>query len=349
MKRIYILIFLLLLPWSVEGLVIGEEKPSLVDTVVITNNNWPDCIVATEYAYKVNGVVLQTNTDYLNPSIESLIEAIAPKRIVIVGGPLAVSHSVEERLREYGNVVRIWGPTRVETCEKILKRINSEKEMILVNGTNFKDVIGVISQGYTPVYCFINVYDPNDIMRVYRDDGTVELYYYKSRRLIGRYDREYVLEVPGEILVLSRCPDMDIKFTNNRYISKFGYKLLDLENTSLNSNCKYLVEVNKNTPSVVLLSKYLDIPIVYDGLNVSNSDHIITFENDPVDSSITVTVDILILKRTMELYRKNKDLKQALYEAKTQLWSKNIPVEKYNIPCSCLEEYMNKKLTKWSY
>jgi len=346
MKGRYIFIFLLLLPWSVEGLVIGEEKPSLVDTVVITNNNWPDCIIATEYAYKVNGVILQTDSDYLDPSIESLIEAIAPKRIVIVGGPLAVSYSVEEKLREYGDVIRIWGPTRVETSEKILKRINSEKEMVLVNGTNFREIVEVISQGYTPVYCFINVYNPNDVVRIYRDDGTVELYYFKSRRLIGRYDREYVLELPGEILVLSRCPDMDIKFTNNRYISKFGYKLLDLENTSLSSDCKYLVEVNKNTPSVVLLSKHLKMPIVYDGTKTLSGDHVITFENDPVDSSITVAVDILVLKRTVELYSKNNDLKQSLYEAKTQLWSKNIPVEKYNIPYSCLEEYIDKKLTK---
>ncbi|GBF36016.1 cell wall-binding repeat-containing protein [Methanofervidicoccus abyssi] len=344
--RCIIFIFLLLIPCSVEGLVIGEEKPSLVDTVVITNNNWPDCIIATEYAYKVDGVVLQINNGYLDPSIESFIEAVAPKRIVIVGGPLAVSYSVEEKLKKYGDVIRIWGPTRVETCEEILKMINSEKEKVLVNSTNFRDVVEVISHGYIPVYSFINVYNPNDVVRIYRDDGTVELYYFKNKKFIGRYEKKYVLELPGEILVLSRCPNMDIKFTNNKYISKFGYKLLDLRNISLSSNSKYLVEVNKNTPSAVLLSKYLKIPMVYDGTKIRSGYHVITFENDPVDSSITVAVDILVFKKTVELYSKNNDLKQSLYEAKTQLWSKNIPVEKYNIPYSCLEEYVNKKLTK---
>ena len=346
MKGRYLLIFLLLLP-NVEGLVIGEEKPSLVDTVVITNDNWPDCISAIEYAYRVDGVILQTHSDYLDPNVESLIEAIAPKRIVIVGGPLAVSYSVEEKLREYGNVVRIWGPTRVETNEKVLKKIDCKNEMILVNSSNFRDVMGAISKGYTPVYCFINVYDPNDVVRVYREDGIVELYYFKSRRFIGEFPKERVLELPGKILVLSRCPDMNITFTNNRYISEFGYKLLDLGNISLDSQCGYIVEVNENTPSGVLLSKYLNMPVVYDGGSGSlGNDRVITFDNDPINSSIAVTVDILVLKRTVELYRGNNNLKQSLDEAKTQLWSKNIPVERYNIPYSCLEKYIEREVSK---
>ncbi|HIP84777.1 MAG TPA: cell wall-binding protein [Methanothermococcus okinawensis] len=336
----YIIIFLLLLN-GVEALVIGEEKPSLVDTVFVTNNRWPDCIAATDYGYEVDGVILQTYSNYLDPSVESLIEGIAPKRIVIVGGPLAVSYSVEERLKKYGDVVRVWGPTRVETREEILKMIEREERIVLVNGSNFKDAVDVISRDYAPAYCFINVYDPYQVMRVYRDDGIVELYYVKNRRLIGKYPRRYVLELPGKIVVLSRCPDMDIEFTNNQYIAKFGYKLIDLGNTSFNSPCGYTVVVNENTPSGVLLSKYLDIPVVYNS-EIPRGDKVIKFENDPINSSITVTVDILVLKRTVELYKRNRDLKQSLYEAKTQLWSKNIPVERYNIPYSCLEKYIEK-------
>lgn len=340
----YILIFLLLLP-GVKGLVIGEEKPSLVDTVVITNNNWPDCIPATEYAYNVRGIVLQTDGNYLDPSVKSLIEVIAPKRIVIVGGPLAVSYSVEEELRKYSDVIRIWGYTRVETSEKVLNKIDNSENIVLVNGTNFRDVIEVISKGYTPVYSFINVYNPDDIIRVYKEDGTVELYYFDGKRLIGRYHKKCVLELPGKIIVLSRYPDdIDIEYTNNRYISKFGYKLLDLEKISLNSKCEYVVNVKESTPSAVLLSKYLDIPVVCDDDVPDTCYGTIKFDEDPINSSITVAVDILVLKRTVELYRNNNNLKQSLYEAKTQLWSKNIPVERYNVPYSCLERYVSKSI-----
>lgn len=344
MKKMYFLIFLLLISFSVEGLVIGEEKPSLVDTVIITNNNWPDCIAATEYAYEVGGVILQTSSDYLDPSVESLIKAIAPKRIVIVGGPSAVSYSVEERLKKYGDVIRIWGPTRVETREKVLKMIDSKKKIVLVNSTNFKDVMELISQGYTPVYCFINIYDPNHLMRVYKDDGTVDLYYFKNKRFIGRYDKEHILELPGEILVL-KCPDIDVELTNNEYISKFGYKLINVRNISNYDD--YIIVVDENTPSAVLLSKYLDIPVVYNSSENLEGNYIITFDNDPTDSSITVTVNILVLKKTVELYRKNYDLKLSLNEAKTQLWSRNIPIERYNIPYSCLEKYVNKEMKKY--
>ncbi|MBW9224004.1 cell wall-binding protein [Methanothermococcus sp. SCGC AD-155-E23] len=335
----YLLIFLLLLP-AVEGLVIGEERPSLLDTVVITNEKWPDCIAAVEYAHNMDGVILQTHGDRLDPTVESLVKAIAPKRIVIVGGPLAVSYDVEKRLKSYGDVIRVWGPTRVETREEVLKRVDEKKDLVLVNGTNFREALEVISWGYSPLYCFINIYDPEDVVRVYREDGIVELYSFKSRRLIGQYPRKYVLEIPGKILVLGRSPDMDVKFTNNRYIAKFGYKLLDLEGVPLDPSCGYLVVVEENTPSGVLLSRYLDIPVVYSSEDLEK-EGVISFEKDPINSSVTVAVDILVLKRTLELYRRSGDLKQALYEAKTQLWSKNIPVERYNIPYPCLEMYVD--------
>ena len=65
---------------SVEGIVIGEEKPSLVDTVVITNSKWVDAIAATEYAYESRGIILQTESNELDPRVESLIKAIEPKK-----------------------------------------------------------------------------------------------------------------------------------------------------------------------------------------------------------------------------------------------------------------------------
>jgi len=122
---------------SVEGIVIGEEKPSLVDTIVITNSKWVDTIASTEYAYESGGIILQTESNELDPRVESLIKAIEPKKIVIIGGPLAVSNNVENKLKEYGTVVRIWGPTRVETNENILKLLENENTVVLVNGTNF--------------------------------------------------------------------------------------------------------------------------------------------------------------------------------------------------------------------
>ncbi|MBW9222882.1 hypothetical protein KKP88_00490, partial [Methanothermococcus sp. SCGC AD-155-K20] len=77
-----------------------------------------------------------------------------------------------------------------------------------------------------------------------------------------------------------------------------------------------------------------------------HENYIVEFGEDPIDSSINVAINILIIKKTMKLQGEGNglsNLDQSLNEAKTQLWSKNIPVEKYNIPYTCLEEYERTK------
>lgn len=334
---------------SVEGIVIGEEKPSLVDTVVITNSKWVDAIAATEYAYESGGVILQTENNELDPRVESLIKAIAPKRIVIIGGPLAVSNNVENKLKKYGTVVRIWGPTRVETSENILRVLENKNTLVLVNSSNFSEVMDVISKGYTPVYCFITRYNPYDVIRVY-GDNKVKLYNVKNGRFIGEYDKENVLEVPGSILVLRR-PDIFAMYSSNRDICKFGYTFInfsDNDNTISNNFKRYKLLISEDSPTVLLLSKYLKVPLYIEGRDrrEGHENYIIEFGKDPIDSSINVAVNILVIKKTLKLYEENNNLsnlEQSLNEAKTQLWSKNIPIDRYNIPYSCLEEYWRTK------
>ena len=136
---IYIFLTVLLLCSNVDAIKIGEEKPSLVDTVIITNENWADCISSVDYAYDMNGIILQTEGNKLDPDVENMVRAINPKRIVIVGGPLAVSRDVENELKNYGRVVRIWGHTRVETDEEILKLLETNNTKGLVNGYDFNE------------------------------------------------------------------------------------------------------------------------------------------------------------------------------------------------------------------
>lgn len=318
----------------VNAVKIGGEKPSLVDTVIITNDNWADCIVAAEYAYELNGVILQTEGDNLNPHVENMVKSINPKKIVIVGGPLAVSKDVENKLKKYGNVIRIWGPTRVETDENILKLLNSNNTKVLVNGYNFSEVI-MVSNEYIPVYCSIDVYNPNSVIRVYKNN-TVKIYDAHNKRFIGEYERNKVLEIPNKVIVLNK-PNINVEYCYNEDIHAFGYPIINISHDYYKyySN-NYPILLDKNSVSALLLSKYLNVPIT----TQSDGNHVLQFNEDAVNNSITVAVNILVLKKTMDSYKQNGDLEQSLNEAKTQLWSKNIPVEKYNMPYNYLKNYI---------
>ncbi|WP_292460719.1 cell wall-binding repeat-containing protein [Methanothermococcus sp.] len=320
----------------VNALKIGEEKPSLVNNIIITNENWADYIAATEYAYKLNGIILQTEGNKLNPNVENIIRSINPKKIIIVGGPLVVSKNIENKLKKYGKVIRIWGPTRVETDEKILKLLNSNNTKVLVNGYNFSEVVGIASNEYIPVYTAVNVYNPNDVIRVY-ENNTVKIYDIHNKRFIGEYNKSEVLEIPHKIIVLNK-PNIDVKYCYNKDIQAYGYPMININSDNYN----YIL-MKKNDVSLLLLSKYLNISI--NSINITNQyskNSMFQFDSNAVNNSITVAVDILVIKKTLEIYRQNGNLGQSLNEAKTQLWSKNIPVDKYNIPYDYLKNYIKK-------
>ncbi|ABR56404.1 Putative cell wall-binding domain-like protein [Methanococcus aeolicus Nankai-3] len=330
MKKIkyIILSFLIILINGTNAITIGEEKPSLVDVVVITNDNWVDCLSAINYAYENDGVILQTNGDKLNPEVEQIISAINPKKIVIVGGNKAISYDIEKDLEKYGTVVRIWGMDRVETNEKVIKQLNTNKTMVLVNAHNFSNVVKVSNQ-YIPVYVGVMVFNPNEVVRYYNKD-TVHIY--KNNRLIGTYSRNNVVEVPKKIIVIKK-PNID-NITNcyGNDIEKFGYIPVNIKNSH------YGVIVDKNNPSALLLSKYLGAPAIMG----NDKKYIIEYNNDSVNNSIIVSTNIIVLKKAKELYLTNNDVEQSLNEAKTQLWSKKIPVDKYDIPHRFLRAYVEK-------
>jgi hypothetical protein len=328
---IYIFLIILLLCSNVNAIKIGEEKPSLVDTVIITNENWADCIASVDYAYHVDGIIIQTEGNKLNPDVANMVKAINPKKIVIVGGPLAVSNEVENELEKYGRIVRIWGYTRVETDGKIIRLLGANNTKVLVNGYDFDEVVAVLKEKkYSPAYSEIKILDPKNVIRVYYDN-TVKIYD-SQKRLMGEYRRDEVKEVPKKVIVLIK-PNISTKYCNNRDIAEFGYEMVNTTNYYTG------IPIDENSPTSLLLAKYLNVPVVVE----DGTKPILYLDgNNSVDNSITIAVDILVLKKTKELYKKNDNLEQSLNEAKTQLWSKNIPVERYNVPYNYLKNYVEK-------
>ncbi|MDK2790452.1 MAG: hypothetical protein PWP15_959 [Methanothermococcus sp.] len=334
-KNILLIIFLIFLSSLTPNTAIKiGEKPSLSNVVIITNENWPDYITAVDYAHISGGIILQTDGDRLNPDVENIIKSVNPEKIVIVGGHLAVSEDVENDLMQYGNVIRVWGTDRIKTNEQLLKTYindpNDSERLCIVNGYKFNEVV-TVSNDYVPVYGLILVLDPGNTIRVYENDR-VKIYTsnrYYGKKYFGTYRKNQIREIPGKIVILEKA-DVNSKYCYNPDICEFGYTKANIS-TSTDEG----ILITKNTPAALLLSKYLDIPVITAGKTV------IYLEDDPIKSSITVAVDILVLKKTKELYRINGgDFDQALDEAKTQLWSKQIPVEKYNIPYRYAKKYV---------
>lgn len=109
---------------------IAQELSKMVkpDTAIIASAYAPwDSLSVSSYAYSKNApVFLTSEDDVLSDATLAAIGSIPSiKRIVIVGGPSAVSSRVESQLSAY-SIDRWWGQTRYETSACIAENAISE-------------------------------------------------------------------------------------------------------------------------------------------------------------------------------------------------------------------------------
>lgn len=104
------------------------------DTLIVARGDIPvDSMAAIAYAKSKNMPVLLTRPEELPNATLDAISRLGPKKIIIVGGPVAVSESVEKKLSEICKVERIWGRNREETAVELAKAIQTDV-IIVTNG-----------------------------------------------------------------------------------------------------------------------------------------------------------------------------------------------------------------------
>jgi putative cell wall-binding protein/Tol biopolymer transport system component len=83
---------------------------------VATGSNYPDALAGAVTAVRDGGPVLLAGHDVLPEATATELRRLSPERIVVLGGPSAVSPEVGERLEEIAPVTRIAGRDRYATA-----------------------------------------------------------------------------------------------------------------------------------------------------------------------------------------------------------------------------------------
>ncbi len=117
-----------------------EEK-----TVILTNGyGYADALsvgpLAAQYG---NAPILLTRDASLDPFSEKEIKRLKADNVILIGGPNAISPTVENTVKELGvNVERIGGENRYETNLLINKKLNNHVEGVFVtNGYSYADAL----------------------------------------------------------------------------------------------------------------------------------------------------------------------------------------------------------------
>lgn len=120
--------------------------PSGSEYVVLARGDeFPDALCAGPLANKYGAPILLTEPNGMNSDTLDEIKALGAKHVIIIGGPGAVSPSVEDAIKASGvtDVERIWGNNRLETSLEIAKRLDPNSSVALATGEDFPDALSI--------------------------------------------------------------------------------------------------------------------------------------------------------------------------------------------------------------
>lgn len=114
--------------------------------ILASGYKYTDVLTATVLGNEKKCPILLTSLDEVSDNTMNEIKRLGVDEVIISGGPASVSEKVVSQLKKASyNVRRIAGKDRYETAEKIGDEVrltsNNKNEVILVDGTNFPDVI----------------------------------------------------------------------------------------------------------------------------------------------------------------------------------------------------------------
>jgi len=91
-----------------------------VGTVLLASTeNYPDAMVASSAASKVNAPILLTDRDELPDEVAKTIHEMSPSEIIVLGGEAVISENIEVTLEQNYSVSRMWGVTRYGTAVEV--------------------------------------------------------------------------------------------------------------------------------------------------------------------------------------------------------------------------------------
>jgi spore germination protein YaaH/putative cell wall-binding protein len=119
-------------------------SPGVPVAYVATGTSFPDALAGGVAAGRQQGPVLLVSRTAVPGATKSELDRLDPKRIVVLGGPSAVSDAVASALRAYttGDVTRISGADRYATAVEVSKATtstNGPRTVYLATGASFPD------------------------------------------------------------------------------------------------------------------------------------------------------------------------------------------------------------------
>jgi putative cell wall-binding protein len=130
------------------------KDPNVPVAYIATGTAFPDGLAGGAAGAANKGPLLLVEPNGIPVDVRTELERLNPARIVVLGGPAAVSHEVLAQLAQYSpRVDRVAGNSRYETAAAVatsqFTKVNgSVAAVIIATGANFADAVAAGAAGY---------------------------------------------------------------------------------------------------------------------------------------------------------------------------------------------------------
>ncbi|WP_209121754.1 cell wall-binding repeat-containing protein [Alkalihalobacillus sp. BA299] len=264
--------------------------------VLSTNQSFPDSLTGTTLAYQLNAPLLLTNPNLLDEQLLASLQEFEVTDIVLLGGKVAISETVEDELEKEFTIHRIEGKNRYETNTMINRALERKSsEVIIASGENFPDALAVApfaSQNGIPIILVKQNSIPEDSL-----DYLNSISYTNAIVLGGELAiSNNVLKQLKNPVRISGSSRYDTAIQINDYFNESGEKLLFASGENFRDALAGAnLAAKKDMIMVLVQSNKLPVPTEnYIDRKVSNNNSVLSFHilGGPVAINSTVAWDI---------------------------------------------------------
>lgn len=195
------------------------------NTVILARRDPPvDGMASIGWSKEINIPILPVEQNSIpNATLEAL-KKLEPRRIILVGGSVAVSDSVKEELGKVAKVERVWGETRYETAVELAGKIEFPRVIVIADGsTPSVDALLIAGEYKAPIVYIRGKEIPKATVEYLLKHKTSPKYEAMTWVIVG-VDRE----VASEIKSLYDLPEFLTKQRLLLRLYKIGSRVLSL-------------------------------------------------------------------------------------------------------------------------
>ncbi|KLU66893.1 N-acetylmuramoyl-L-alanine amidase LytC precursor [Desulfosporosinus acididurans] len=196
--------------------------------VLATGQNFPDALTGSVLAHKVNGPLLLTESDHLDPAVLSELKRLGTKNVYLLGGTVALSSSIEQTLIDQGiTPTRLAGTDQYGTAAAIAGVATpTSDQAFIVNGEHFPDALSISSYAAAhgiPILLTRPDSLPSDTASALAKMGVRQVTLIGGTAVIQKTIEDQLAKLPQPVTVTARYAGYDQYETNSIVLNQLPF------------------------------------------------------------------------------------------------------------------------------